>query len=643
MKKILPVLFGLIITLFVAKIDINATPQSFNGDESVALIFEAASNGVVSDSSCVILAGKSGAVNDVTGFLGIPGRIASVESSGSSDIMTLTQSGDIWKVNAQKLFDASDEQRITVKIDDDGNVSSYVYSVRCESVGASSRSINDCNISVSGTYTYTGSAIVPSVNVSYGSESLQSSDYSVKCDNNIDAGTATVYVYGNGSVPYDGVQTQYIGVVSSTFTIKPLPVTVTVKGTSESKQYNGSTQKIEGYDIQTSDNIYPVVRYGNTSSSLFYNFTGNASASGKNAGTYSMGLSASQFTNVNENFDVKFNVTDGVLNIEKKNLTGIRMENRSFEYTGDYNPSYRPTGMPTDAKVLYGQTSDNITGLSSRQFKTVGQHDIYYKLDENDPNYTCEPGHAVITITPLTAQLEWPAAYVSDNELKPVVKNLVSPDKCDVAVTITKGTGSIVAKVTGLSNPNYKLPTTDLTRTYEIATADASSSRTSKTTASSSKGNAGTNTSGKSGTQSVSGASSSIVSDTLVGDDPLALKDSSEKPHSGKISDFDDAKNAKENGTATGEIEEDRAVHDKHEAIEEEEVFEEVTEYAEEEYSVDSGVYDSDRDMTYARAVHLASPDRFRVIYVIVVTAALLSVIAGTIFLIIYLKKTKIE
>jgi hypothetical protein len=63
--------------------------------------------------------------------------------------------------------------------------------------------------------------------------------------------------------------------------------------------------------------------------------------------------------------------------------------------------------------------------------------------------------------------------------------------------------------------------------------------------------------------------------------------------------------------------------------------------YDEESYIVDTGVYDSEHDMTYGRAVHLASPDRFKVIYTILIVAILSCVAAGIVFLIVYCRKTR--
>ncbi|MBR5644959.1 MAG: hypothetical protein IKW77_12335 [Salinivirgaceae bacterium] len=88
-------------------------------------------------------------------------------------------------------------------------------------------------------------------------------------------------------------------------------VTVTITGNSNTVTYNTEEQIISGYTVDIDDAIDVY-----TENDIV--FIGMATVSGTIAGTYSMGLSADDFSNTNTNFaDVQFVVTDGVLTINK--------------------------------------------------------------------------------------------------------------------------------------------------------------------------------------------------------------------------------------------------------------------------------------------------------------------------------------
>ena len=75
--------------------------------------------------------------------------------------------------------------------------------------------MEDCTVNVSGSgYTYTGSAITPQITVKQGARKLAAgTDYSVKYQNNVNAGTAKIIVTGKGN---------YTGTATKTFVIQPL-------------------------------------------------------------------------------------------------------------------------------------------------------------------------------------------------------------------------------------------------------------------------------------------------------------------------------------------------------------------------------------------------------------------------------------
>ncbi len=88
----------------------------------------------------------------------------------------------------------------------------------------------------------------------------------------------------------------------------PTDVVVTITGNSATFTYDGKEHSVSGYTVSSSDSSY---------TEADFSFDGNALVSATEAGTYNMGLSADAFTNNNEKYNAQFEVTDGVLTIEK--------------------------------------------------------------------------------------------------------------------------------------------------------------------------------------------------------------------------------------------------------------------------------------------------------------------------------------
>jgi len=97
-----------------------------------------------------------------------------------------------------------------------------------------SKTLNGAVIAAIADQTYTGSAITPGVSVKLDGKSLSSSNYDVGYLNNINAGTATVYITGKGT---------YGGSTQTTFKIKPRDISaVSVTGLT--------AQKYTGFAVQ---------------------------------------------------------------------------------------------------------------------------------------------------------------------------------------------------------------------------------------------------------------------------------------------------------------------------------------------------------------------------------------------------------
>ena len=104
-------------------------------------------------------------------------------------------------------------------------------------------------------------------------------------------------------------------------------VVVTITGRSDTVEYDGNEKSVSGYDVAITE--------GSKYTTDDFTFNGTAEAKGTEAGTYSMGLNADQFTNTNDNYtQVTFIVNDGTLTINPKSITPDGPDTPKEEKTG---------------------------------------------------------------------------------------------------------------------------------------------------------------------------------------------------------------------------------------------------------------------------------------------------------------------
>ena len=104
-------------------------------------------------------------------------------------------------------------------------------------------------------------------------------------------------------------------------------VVVTITGHSDTVEYDGNEKSVSGYDVSITE--------GSKYTTSDFTFNGTAEAKGTEAGTYSMGLNADQFTNTNDNYtQVTFIVNDGTLTINPKSITPDGPDTPKEEKTG---------------------------------------------------------------------------------------------------------------------------------------------------------------------------------------------------------------------------------------------------------------------------------------------------------------------
>ena len=173
-------------------------------------------------------------------------------------------------------------------------------------------------------------------------------------------------------------------------------VTVNIKEHSGKKLYNGSEQSVSGYDVTNISNALYKVKD--------FEFGGNDTVSGTNAGSYEMNITPADFKNISKNFtNVKFVIEDGKLVIEKRNVTltsaseekvydGKALTNDTVEVSGDgfvlgEGATYSVTGSQLDA----GESDNAFT----------------YKLFDNTSadNYIIKTEKGKLKVTPVTDEV----------------------------------------------------------------------------------------------------------------------------------------------------------------------------------------------------------------------------------------------
>ncbi len=190
--------------------------------------------------------------------------------------------------------------------------------------------------------------------------------------------------------------------------ITAVPVTVTVIGKTDSREYDGEEHTVEGFEISADKENYLVNEY--------MSFTGTAQATRTDAGKTMMNLTAEQFKNESTNFSpVTVNVTDGYQEIKEKEIT-IKVVGNSatVEYNGKEQSvtGYEmtiPAGTSltkNDVKFVGSATASGIAlgtykmGLTKDQFSVADKnYKVTFEVTDGTLTITGTPGAYNITIT----------------------------------------------------------------------------------------------------------------------------------------------------------------------------------------------------------------------------------------------------
>ena len=177
-------------------------------------------------------------------------------------------------------------------------------------------------------------------------------------------------------------------------------VVVTIEGNKDSQKYNGSEQRVSGYEVAgvTVDGqefkLYPA-------SETDFTFNGTATAARTDAGTTKMGLSAEQFKNVNGNFsNVTFEVVeDGSMTVTPREVTlTSATDEKPYDGTALTNSNVTVSG---DGFVAGQGFTANVTG--SQINAGSSENTFTYKLTEstNADNYQITTSNGTLTVKPI--------------------------------------------------------------------------------------------------------------------------------------------------------------------------------------------------------------------------------------------------
>ena len=168
-------------------------------------------------------------------------------------------------------------------------------------------------------------------------------------------------------------------------------VVVTITGRSDTVEYDGNEKSVSGYDVSITE--------GSKYTTDDFTFNGTAEAKGTEAGTYSMGLNADQFTNTNDNYtQVTFIVNDGTLTINPKSITP----------DGPDTPKEEKTGITvTDPENSIYDGNEHINGL------TVTDSKLNTTLVENT-DYTLTYSGDLINVGTVTITIKGIGNYTGE-------------------------------------------------------------------------------------------------------------------------------------------------------------------------------------------------------------------------------------
>ena len=260
-------------------------------------------------------------------------------------------------------------------------------------------------------------------------------------------------------------------------------VTVTIVGANNTTDYDGEEHSVSGYTATADNELYDVTKD--------FTFSGTAAAARTEAGTTNMGLTESQFENINPNFKaVTFAVTDGYQKINPISVTvTITGKHESVDYDGEEhgvtgyevaisNPLYTEadftfSGTAAAARTEVGTTNMN---LAENQFENTNENFSTVTFVVTDGYMTIKPIDVTVTITGANNTTDYDGeehsvsgyTATADNELYDVTKDFTFSGKAEAARTDAGTTNmGLAADQFENTNKNFRTVTFEVTDGYQ--------------------------------------------------------------------------------------------------------------------------------------------------------------------------------
>ncbi len=202
---------------------------------------------------------------------------------------------------------------------------------------------------------YTGKTRKPGVSVTFdGKELIQNTDYTVKYENNINAGTAAVVVTGKGD---------FTGTVRESFKIVPRKIKPDVTLSKTSFTYNGKSQKpavtVKDHGTKLASSNYTVTC-----------LSGDKASDCKNAGTYKVTVKLKG--NYSGSNTVSYKIS------ARKITPAVTLAKTVYTWNGK---AQKPAVTVKDGKTKLASSNYTVTYASGR--KNVGTYKVNVKLKGN--------------------------------------------------------------------------------------------------------------------------------------------------------------------------------------------------------------------------------------------------------------------
>ncbi|USF28381.1 hypothetical protein N510_003340 [Firmicutes bacterium ASF500] len=231
--------------------------------------------------------------------------------------------------------------------------------------------LDGATVTVSGSYTYTGAAVVPAagnVTVELNGVTIDASQYTISATNNVNVGTSTLTVTATA----DG---NYSGSASTTFTISP--ATLTIKASDQTITYGQSITEGTGQVTATG------LCAGDSLSGI------TLAASTRNVPGGTIELSAAQIKNssggdVTANYNITYEAGTLTINKAQATVTGDPTAN-TLTYTGAAQ-ALVTAGTASIGEVVYSLTEMGTYSTTIPTGTNAGTYKVWYKV-EGTTNY----------------------------------------------------------------------------------------------------------------------------------------------------------------------------------------------------------------------------------------------------------------